>query len=70
MRPKMESLSLEKLPLAVNNSSLFTDYYLTKLLKDDSFLQRSKGQARDAWEMIRAQYKLGRKELNDQCKGQ
>jgi len=56
MSPKMANPSLEKLPLAVNNSSLFTDYYLAELLKDDSFFQRSKGRAREAWEAIKAQY--------------
>lgn len=56
MSPKVESLPLEGLPSSVNNRSLFTDYYLIELLKDDLFFQRSKAQAREAWKSIKAQY--------------
>jgi hypothetical protein len=56
MNPKMETASPKELPPVVNNSSLFTDYYLSELVKDDSFFQNSKEQAKETWRAIKARY--------------
>ncbi len=56
MSSKTETTSPKELPPAVNNSSLFTDYYLSELVKDDSFFQRSKEQANEVGQAIKAQY--------------
>ncbi len=56
MSAKMERLPLGGLPPAVNNSSLFTDYYLTELLKDEPFFREITPQAKEAWEAIKSQY--------------
>ncbi|RKZ26909.1 hypothetical protein DRQ29_04220, partial [bacterium] len=56
MSSKTEITSPKELPSAVNNSSLFTDYYLSELLRDDSFFQKSKEQANEVWQAIKAQY--------------
>jgi len=56
MRQNTNSTPLENLPRVVNNSSLFTDYYLAELLRDDPFFQKSKGEAKQAWKAIKTQY--------------
>ena len=45
-----------------NNQSLFSEYYLQKLVRDDDFWVESLGQAQGAWEKIKGVYtKVGKR---------
>lgn len=62
MAPETREHPREKLPPAVNNHGLFSDYYLTELVQDDSFFQESKRAAEPVWRAI--------KDLYDKVKGE
>lgn len=53
----------EELPAAVNNRSLFSDYYLAELVWDDPFFQESKGAAEPVWRAIKDLYERVKGEL-------
>jgi len=53
----------EELPAAVNNRSLFSDYYLAELVRDDPFFQESKRAAGPVWRAIKDLYERVKGEL-------
>ncbi|HQM38456.1 MAG TPA: class I SAM-dependent DNA methyltransferase, partial [Candidatus Bipolaricaulis anaerobius] len=53
----------EELPAAVNNRSLFSDYYLAELVWDDPFFQESKRAAEPVWRAIKDLYERVKGEL-------
>jgi hypothetical protein len=53
----------EELPAAVNNRSLFSDYYLAELVWDDPFFQESKRAAGPVWRAIKDRYERVKGEL-------
>jgi len=63
MAPETREHPREKLPPAVNNHGLFSDYYLTELVQDDPFFQESKRAAEPVWRAIKDLYERVKGEL-------
>ena len=59
---------MEKLPNGVNNQSLFSDYYLTDLVKDDDFFIKSHNEVEEIFDKIKETYKHEKKFLTDGLK--
>ncbi len=59
---------MEKLPNGVNNQSLFSDYYLTNLVKDDDSSKKSLGEVKEAFNKIKETYEREKKFLKDGIK--
>lgn len=51
------------LPLGVNNQGLFSDYYLTELVREDEFFRSSAKDAEAAWRAIRSVYEKVKAQL-------
>lgn len=56
MAPDEDSHPAEALPEAVNNQSLFSDYYLTDLVREDEFLRSSAKDAQLVWLAVTSVY--------------
>ncbi|HNR24756.1 MAG TPA: hypothetical protein PKG50_04950 [Candidatus Bipolaricaulis anaerobius] len=63
MELKTRGHPAEELPAAVNNRSLFPDYYLAELARDDPFFQESKRVAEPVWRAIKDLYERVKGEL-------
>jgi Alw26I/Eco31I/Esp3I family type II restriction m6 adenine DNA methyltransferase len=59
---------MEKPPSGVNNQSLFTDYYLTDLVKDDDLFKKSHNEFKAIFEKIKEAYEREKKFLKDGLK--
>jgi Alw26I/Eco31I/Esp3I family type II restriction m6 adenine DNA methyltransferase len=59
---------MERLPNGVNNQSLFSDYYLTDLVKDDNFFKKSHDEVEEVFDKIKEIYKREKKFLIDDLK--
>jgi hypothetical protein len=59
---------MEKLPNGIDNQSLFSDYYLTDLVKEDYFSKKSLGEVKEAFIKIKEIYEREKKFLRDGLK--
>jgi Alw26I/Eco31I/Esp3I family type II restriction m6 adenine DNA methyltransferase len=56
---------MEKLPEGINNQSLFSDYYLTELVRDDDFFKKSRDEVENIFNKIKEIYEREKKFLAD-----
>jgi len=56
---------MEKLPEGINNQSLFSDYYLTELVKDEDFFKKSHNEVEEILDKIKEIYEREKKFLTD-----
>jgi type I restriction-modification system DNA methylase subunit len=63
-----EKTIMEKLPDGINNQSLFSDYYLSELFKDDDFFKKSINEAKKVFDKIKDTYLREKRFLTDGLK--
>ena len=63
MAPDDRGHPAEALPAAVNNQGLFSDFYLTELVRDDEFFQNSAKDAELAWLVMKSLYNKMKSQL-------